>query len=276
MVDARTRVRAPWHYGWVVALILCVACQAPVIEGSVTDVKGDALPGVAVTVEGAWHEALTDALGLYRIRYRPGEVVLRFAKTGYTPGILEARVTPKATVSAASIALWPLPTAAGVYLYEGWEYRALKPTQPRAYLTKPSGTAHGVVRAPELETLDHDPLILSYKLPRYGAKVSRLELTEVSLREAVVGGDSLEIWCKGDSIPASSVPVDEPDGLLVQLRCHETLEPGCYAVHWGALDGDTRIPRIFLFRVGEPEAPGEVESPAGVDGAEEEEGEAPL
>ena len=50
-------------------------------------------------------------------------------------------------------------------------------------------------------------------------------------------------------------PLDEPDRLLVELAPAAMLEPGTYAVHWGAFEGLASLePRVFLFRVPDPAA----------------------
>ena len=45
-------------------------------------------------------------------------------------------------------------------------------------------------------------------------------------------------------------PVDEPERYLQQIRLAEPLEPGLYAVHWGALAGHkTSETRAFVFQI---------------------------
>ena len=57
--------------------------------------------------------------------------------------------------------------------------------------------------------------------------------------------------------------LDEPEKLLVELKATAPLEPGVYAIHWGALEGyDSIDPRIFMFalKAPAPEDEGEGES----------------
>jgi hypothetical protein len=136
----------------LLALLLLCGCERTVlISGRVTDVRGVALPGVAVTVGDADYEGLTDGTGEYRIRCEPGTVSLHFIKTGYTPGHMELRAglreggagaedadTPLrfSKIQAREVMLWPLPPAKGVYLFEDFAYRALTRCEVAKYLAR--------------------------------------------------------------------------------------------------------------------------------------------
>ncbi|MCP4642083.1 MAG: carboxypeptidase regulatory-like domain-containing protein [bacterium] len=255
------------------ALALAVGCAQPVVEGRVVDVKGDALPGAAVTVAGTPYQALTNARGEYRVSYRPGPVQVDCVKTGYTPGRLELEVTEARVVPARDVALWPLPPDAGVFLFQNCRYTATKPIQPETFQGAGDRTVHGTRRWSEVETLDPQPTIMSFNMPRYGIRFCQLELAEIPLAIEMTGPQTIEIWRPTRTIPISAVAIDGPDGVLVQVRYDGALSPGCYAVHWGALDGDTHLEtRMFFFSVGErPLAP--EPKAEGEDGGEDLEGE---
>lgn len=235
-----------------VLVSVVVGCNPVRISGTVVHVNGEALPGVAVTVEGTDYQALTNELGQYEVGFRPGRVILRFAKTGYTPGKAEVFVDAYESVPAEPVELWPLPSAPGVYLFDDYRYRSAEPIQPKAYNTLTSGLIHGTVRWTQVNTLEQEPLIICFsKKPRYGLTLCRLELADVLPAEAVDGSNTLGVWTQTRTVPMSPVAIDE-QGTLLQLRLEHPLGPGCYAVHWGALDGKSRSdPRMFVFRVGE-------------------------
>ncbi|MBN2308406.1 MAG: carboxypeptidase regulatory-like domain-containing protein [Candidatus Hydrogenedentes bacterium] len=256
--------------------LVLAGCGATRIEGRVVDVKGDALPGVAVSVEGSSYQALTNGLGEYRIKFRPGRVVLHFAKTGYTPGILEAQLEAYRPVLATPVELWPLPGNAGVHIFENYRYRATKPVQPDAFVLANGEVVFGTQKWPELETADQEPVIICHNMPRYGVKLTRLDLAEVILEEAVAGSDTVTVWKPSRAVPVSVVPIDEPDALLLHVRFTGPLEPGTYALHWGALEGQARPEgRIFLFSVGRgPIAPAGQDDAAEGDAAGDDRGDA--
>jgi hypothetical protein len=57
-------------------------------------------------------------------------------------------------------------------------------------------------------------------------------------------------------------PADEPKHLLGEVRFLDALEPGVYALHWGALNGYSATDsRLFLFAVPSPEPPPQEASP---------------
>jgi Carboxypeptidase regulatory-like domain len=237
--------------------LLAAGCSPAVIEGTVADVKGDALPGVAVRVEGTNHEALTDAVGTYQVYFKPGTVQLSFFKTGYTPGRLELDVDAPRQVQAAQVVLWPLPVNKGVYLYEDFRYRELTRIKPSLFVPATGAPAYGTRRWAGIETVAPAPLILCFFIPpRRGAKLCRLQLAEMTLREARGGDDTVNVWVAGTPIPMAEVPIDGIDGHLVQIKPVNPLSPGAYAIHWGALDGQSDSePLMFFFSVGEDFSP---------------------
>lgn len=234
--------------------LLCLAvwgCAPAHIEGKVVDIRGEALPGVAVSVAGTHYQALTTARGEYSVRFRPGDVALEFAKSGYTSGRLESTVPEPRVSTAPDVVLWPLPPHAGVFILDNYRYQAAKSLEPQLRRTRNMGEVYCTTRWPDYQTKDRTPVILCHNMPAYGLRLSRLELVEIMLQEEEAGADTLSVWKHRLAIPVAVEPVDEPARLLLQVRLGQPLEPGTYAVHWGALEGITRPePRIFLFSVG--------------------------
>jgi hypothetical protein len=231
------------------ALLLC-ACNPNAIQGTVYDIKGEALPGVVVQVEGASYQDLTDARGEYSVAFDEGPVVLDFAKTGYTPGKLRIDEPGGRRVQAAPVTLWNLPQAKGVYLYENYRYRSLMTLEPDSYAAQGLGRIHGTTQWCNELTRDSLPTILAFKLPSAGAALCSMNLVDIELAEQQGQSGRLEVWTRAANLPINVTPIDEPEGLLLQIRPLEPLPPGTYAVHWGALDGVGQVdPRMFLFTV---------------------------
>jgi len=248
--------------------VLVAGCGTGFIEGTVLDVTGQTLPGVAVEVRGTPYEGLSDAHGRYRVKYQPGELQLYFAKTGYTPGMLVLSVDSMRSVEATSVVLWRLPEGGGVYLYENHRYRRTDfiPPSPFKSMTAEDGIVYGTTRWPKLETTDHDPLILCHKKPSYGCKLYQMNLAELHPPSDDSGDTMVSAWIPGEDIPIVTEPIDAPEGLLVRIRPMHPLETGSYAVHWGALDG---VPidneqNMFFFSIVDTNTPqaSEDETPA--------------
>lgn len=239
-------------------------CEARTIHGMVYNIQGEALPGVTVVVRDTSYEAQTNVLGEYRIGYKPGNVVLEFYKTGFTPGRLELEVKSGRRVVATPISLWRLPIHKGVYLYDDTkhEYSDTRPIEPEQFESKSSGTVYGTIRWAAVTTTDAQPIILCYKMPEDGMQFCRIDLIELEVTDPRGRSQTLELWARVGDTPAGLVPVDDPEGVLQQVRLPEPLTPGTYAVHWGALDGKNEFDesRMFVFSVVEPlppPAPGE-------------------
>lgn len=244
--------RSYWSYCFLPLLLL--ACQRPLIEGRVETVKGEALPGVAVTVDGADYAALTDALGQYRVPYAPGQVIVLFNKSGYAPGQLALDLPQATTLRAATVRLWPLPPTAGVYLLENFDYRPMTRDIPERVFLPDGETAFAVKRAPELTTQSTAPEILAYRLPRYDARLTRLRQADAKLSAGAV--ETVPVWVPSGALGADLAPLDQPKGMLLRLRLDQPLEPGAYAVHWGALAGfSTLEERVFTFTIEAPPPP---------------------
>jgi hypothetical protein len=244
------------------ASLLCglSGCPGDTVTGKVLDIAGEALPGVYVQVEGARHQTLTNSLGEYAVAYRPGPVVLRFHKSGYTPGRLEIAQARGGATGAGPVRLWRLPPDSGVFLYENHRYRPTRPIECEEFLTQESGLVFGTTKYGDdamvgVTTPERAPMILCHNTPGDRVRLSRIEPREVVLQELEQGG-SVTVWLPAQAIPASLFPIDEPDNVLMQVQLFNELDPGSYALHWGALDGDPELdPRMFVFTVGDPVAP---------------------
>lgn len=242
-----------------VCVALVAGCNAAVIEGTVCDIKGEALPGVVVSVEGRDVQALTSVLGEYRLRVAPGRLLLTFSKTGYTPGQCELDVESPRRIQAQTMTLWCLPPGNGVFLYEDYRYRPTRAIEREGFLTQEGRLLYGTTkydpdRPDGAPTHNPQPALLCYYMPREGVQLHRLERTEVVLEDARAG-TPVKVWVPIEAHPVSLVSVDEPEGLLQQVRITDPLEPGVYAVHWGAFEGGARHdPRIFVFTVKKSDA----------------------
>ena len=262
----RKSVRA-WRVCASIVLLLAAGCDRTLtVRGAVVDVKGAALPGVAVTVDGTEIQTTTDGVGKYVLRCAAGPVELDFIKTGYTRGRLSVPATGSRTLEVTEVMLWPVPPHQGVYLFADYRYNEASRTEAKRYLEKDRGPVFATKQVPELETEDPNPLLISIRLPAYDVSLYRLEEIEAALpslsRLGVTAPTDEEkegysyaerVWAPSGAIAVIAVPIDEPEGQLLELRLGRPLSPGVYAIHWGALDGHTTTdPRIFLFRVAEP------------------------
>ncbi|HIJ65571.1 MAG TPA: hypothetical protein HPP77_06415 [Candidatus Hydrogenedentes bacterium] len=245
-----------------ILLPVVAGCEWHVIEGTVADLEGEALPGVAVSVEGSRSQAVTDPLGEYSIRYEPGPVVLLFDKTGYTPGRLELEVTELRHVLATPVVLWRLPREKGVYFFQDNKYEPLGATEVERYMAADSGVVYGCRHVPEVASPARLPDIMCHDLPRYNARLCRMRLVESEFIEFERQTPVEKLWLADQAIDVVAQVIDEPKASLIRLQILYPLEPGVYAVHWGALEGRRDLePRAFLFSVVEPKAA--VDSDAG-------------
>jgi hypothetical protein len=250
---------------WLVAVgslpfagLLASGCSPAAIEGQVLDVREEPLPGVAVTVDGTHNQSLTNALGRYTIAFAPGKVLLRFMKTGYTPGLLELTVNEARHVEATPVVLWHLPERAGVYLYEHHRYRDTYPLEPETFQTHNLGEVHGTTKWIDVETSNPRPEIVLYFPNRSIRDKIRLYLLALVDILPVKAGSpkTQEIWAPHETVSAVAAPIDRPDEMLLRLHFDAELSPGVYAVDLGALEGDTTIERrMFMFSVTDPPPP---------------------
>lgn len=264
-------------------LLVCLVTgcdRLAVIRGKVLDVHGDALPGVAVTVRGADYDALTNGLGQYSLRCRPGTLTLDLMKTGYTPGVLQVEAKDHIIIDVNEAMLWPLPGRKGVYLFEDFRYQEMSRTEPKRYASETGQPLLAVKKDPSLETqktIGGDrtpgaPIILCFKQPDYDIALCRMKQVEAALpQQAPAPGAVSEAapplpkekaWVVWETVEMLVIPVDEVTRQLLEVRPMLPLAPGVYALHWGAMEGHSSTdPHVFLFRVAEPPAPAPAAAP---------------
>jgi len=227
--------------------------RTAVIRGTVVDVSGEALPGVAVAVPDQNAQAASDERGLYQVRCVPGELYLTLMKTGYTPGRLTVVAAP-GTTEVTEARLWPLPIARGVYLFENYRYLEIDRTEPKRYLTRESGLVHAAKKDITFTTETAQPTIICFKMPEYDVQIHQMRDVEASDADLETPNYAQHVWAPVRALPVSVRPIDEPERLLAELRLDGPLEPGAYGIHWGALQGYAGTDsRVFLFRVVSPE-----------------------
>jgi len=233
--------------------ILGAGCDRTMISGMVTDVQGTPLPGVAVIADAADAQTITNALGRYDLTAPRGIAGIRLVKDGYTSGYLALENGTGLSVTAQTVALWPLPRGAGAYLVENYHFRAMTPGEPKPFATE-TGPVYAMRVVATITTTDQPkPLVICHKMPAYDLRLARLRHVKATGPE---GG--FDVWAAESNSPVEALPIDEPERVLVEIRLADNLIPGTYALHWGALDGRTSIEsRAFLFTVQDPDRPAE-------------------
>lgn len=231
-------------------IIMLPACYRTGVSGVVRNIRGEALPGVVVQVSDEERQAITDARGHYRITPSSSDAMLNFSKTGYAPARLRLDPDTRRQATHGDVQMWQLPESAGVYLLDDHRYRQMSWVIPRQFFMSDGTVAYGTRSDPAAETHTSEPMIMSYRTPRYDARLSRL--VRAKPMQSAAKEAAFDIWTAGGTIDADLVPVDQPQGMLRWLRIDRSLEPGAYAVHWGALEGYITLEnRIFMFRVSE-------------------------
>ncbi len=245
----------------LVFIACATGCQRGTVNGTVRNVRGETLGGVVVQVPDGSRQVTTDARGNYRIVPSSRDVSIEFSKTGYAPAQLRLDALSSGEgATAGDISMWQLPESAGVYILQDHRYLETSWAIPSQFFISGGTVVYGTRSEPSLSVQSREPLILCYHTPRYDARLSRLIRAEPiqSAGETNVP----EIWTAGGSIDADLVPLDSPQGMLKRLRIDHPLEPGVYAVHWGALEGYTTLEnRTFMFEIAEsPEDDGSIVS----------------
>jgi hypothetical protein len=239
----------------LLALLAAPGCELKTsVRGAVVDVRGERLPGVAVTLRGTDVQAVTGGTGEYALRCPAGAAVLDYSKTGYTPARLDLVVPESGAAEANDVRLWPLPAGQGVYLFEAFRYHALTRTEPRPYRVADRGAVWASRVPAERKTTSPQPLLIYYLLPSYDAVLHRMRQADAALPQTDTSAAYTEpVWVTERQIGSMIVPVDEPDRLLFELRPTEPLEPGVYGVSWGAFDGYmTTHANVYLIEVLDP------------------------
>lgn len=244
----------------ILAAILATSCNPCVVRGTVVDMKGEPIPGVSVSLDAGEPHALTDELGRYALSISPGRVPLHFIKSGYTAGHLVLDVAEPRGVAANPVSLWCLPANTGAYLVENWKYVRMTASEPKPYTSTEKGLIYGIARLPETpRTTLQSPVVILYNLPSFDIKVCRLRQVEAALLDSP--GERQTVWAQEMVIGTRLRPVDEPERTLWEASLIDPLEPGVYAIHWGALQGQAENElRAFLFSVYDPAKPAESES----------------
>jgi hypothetical protein len=253
------------------AFVLVGCDQTVSLRGTVRNVQGETLPGVAVTLLEMGRQSITDGRGRFgegfnALRCAPGVYTVDYIKTGYTSGQQQFEAPGTGSYELPEVRLWPLPKSQGVYLFENYRYRETARTEPKEYIAEKEGGADkqfgsglifGTKKMPELVVRSARPQILCYLMPDFDVRLYRLERATAALPiQESIDGESVELqFTESVLAPAASVPIipgpiDEPAHILLELQLTEGLISGNYAVHWGALDGHSSTDsRIFLFRV---------------------------
>ena len=237
---------------WALPLLLLTACELPRITGQVYDVHGEELPGVAVTIQGTDHQDLTNSHGEYALPAIEGDLTLTFIKSGYTPGAMVLPVTQPGAVQAADIQLWHLPRDSGIYFLEDFEYRPLDAVSAErlTVVEPPLGVVYGTRRKEISQTYDTTPFLVGYRVPSSGLRLERILALEMTIESGEEAREPATAWVPNESIPVEIVRIDKLKGLLRHIRLQRPLEPGRYAVHWGALEGmGDQESRVFVFDV---------------------------
>jgi len=230
-------------------LMSLTACNRDYIDGRVTDRRGEALPGVTVTVAGTTAQDLSDGLGRYRIATPAGAFTLVFSKSGYTSAQLKIEARHRGAAPDAK--LWVLPMNAGVYDATPAAYRETTWALPKQHYLKDGSAAFGIELPAEVTESTNEPFLLTHRTPRYNAQLSRLVAEEARL--AGIEAKSIEVWVEAGTMAVGLEPLDPTDSLLQHVQIGRALEPGIYGIHWGAMEGYTTLDnRVFLFRVPEP------------------------
>jgi hypothetical protein len=238
------------YFGLGVALVL-TACDRSYLEGRVTDIHGEALPGVIVRESSsAAEQDLTDGLGHYRIPLAQATARIVFSKSGYTSAELPLNQAAGRGTAMPEVALWRLPMNPGVYVVNDLRFAEATWVVPRQFYLKDGTASYGAELPKEVRDAAGEPFIVAYRTPRYNARLSRLTAAEA---QRGTEAESIAVWVEEKPMAAALEPIDTPEGRLLRVRVGRPLEPGIYGVHWGALEGYTTLDaRMFLFRIPEP------------------------
>lgn len=253
-----TKCHIPWTPWRIVAGILMpitlAACSQSGLQGVVRNVEGEALPGVSIQVSGSDIAAVSNGRGEYALALTPGPHTISYAKSGYTMSRLSLSDGETDLETIPDVNLWNLPPQNSVYLYHNTLYTPTTWVIPKRYYMSDGTIDFGTQREAEAVTDRAAPTILFYRTPRYDARLTRLQEKEAQLPQD--DKQVFNIWAAGGTVGVTLNPVDPADPTLMKLELLEPLEPGMYAIHWGALEGNTVIDeRIYLFEVVPPKEP---------------------
>lgn len=256
------------------ATILAASCGQVTIEGQVVNPQGEALPGVVVQKGRGGSQDLTDVRGRYRLRLEPGANRLSYSKSGYTVAERDLNVPNARSMPVEDTTLWPLPLQPGVFLVENHRYRETQRFVPSRFYLADETVALGIEAEPRARITDPIPFILCYRTPRYDARLSRLVEAQASRPRST--SETFPVWVAGGTLAVSLKPIDQPNADLLRVAIDQPLEPGVYAVHWGALEGyNTLDNHLYVFELlPPPEDLPQPDVPPGAPESEEEPGSA--
>lgn len=244
-------IRPSRHSTSNVLIIIALAlsgCTPGKLTGIVRNIEGETLPGVSIHIDGADATALSNARGEYELSVKPGQYELTFAKTGYTVSSLKVQKNEDGDTPVPDVRLWNLPPQKSVYLYHDTHYTETTRIIPQRFYMTDGTIDYGTQRAPEAQTPFGEPQLLFFRTPRYDARLARLQPETAQLHND--DSQTFEVWTAAGSVGIELDLVEPADPTLMKMNIEAPLQPGRYAVHWGALDGyDTIDPRIYLFEV---------------------------
>ena len=85
------------------------------IEGKVTDIFGDPIPGVEVKIDGSGFISKTDEDGWYSLNYAPGKIKIIFRKDGFTTHSMSLDIQQEVAFPAENVSLYPIPKELGLF-----------------------------------------------------------------------------------------------------------------------------------------------------------------
>ncbi len=106
------------------AVLVTVGCTRMAIDGVVTDVAGEPIPGAMVSaVGGAQCQQATDASGAFSLVCKPAHYELHIGKHGYIPQVIEDfDASERKRYDIGSQALIKIPSSTGLTRFKGNEY----------------------------------------------------------------------------------------------------------------------------------------------------------
>lgn len=232
--------------------VTTASCSPYTIRGTVTDAGGQPLPGVAVKQEDG-PEAITNAVGGFKMSARQGLCSLTFMKTGFTRGRCGAEVTLPGSTQMPEVSLWKLPDSSGLFFLESNLYRKATHIEAGAYTADGKTVLHGIRPGEIARTFDSIPRLICFQVPQIDAELCSLTPAKAAPVDAPEA--ARDIWVRGNPVEMQLAPIDEPERLLWEVRLFEPMQPGIYCMHWGSLRGHKeQDPRAYVFEVVSPES----------------------
>jgi hypothetical protein len=228
---------------------ILAGCSGSGIHGVVTNHEGEALPGVSIHLtDNTKVNAVTNTLGEYRLKAPPGKHTIQYAKSGYTLVQHPLDLSKESPQTLPAIEMWNLPPSNSVYLRKKSLYLPTSWYIPTRYYMADKSSSYGTTRDPELQIDSPTPFIVCHKMPRYDARLTRLQLRKAQLPQDET--QTFDVWVPAGTIRVDLDPLVPSDTSLLKLNLLDPLDPGRYALHWGALEGYTTIDdRMYMFEI---------------------------